>query len=240
MISNNETLAVIALIMTIADIKRTELVQNEREILAADTERWQRMGAGAHLNDWLAYYDGLAIRRRLAMKIAHTNAPIGQRYSEAYSQLMRDDGFDTSDKSAMSAFTAVLWLGDNPERMTILREILSAMTPGQRARLNSPISARQRVDAVLKARTRGKEETIKESPVAMLKRQIAERDRKIAELEAKFARGGESLFDLKQDSAADIGRAQADNISETKFDAICKAAKARYREKAKARQTPAG
>jgi hypothetical protein len=37
-----------------------------------------------------------------------------------------------------------------------------------------------------------------------------------------------SLFDLRRDTAADIGRTIADNISRRKFDDIVKAAKARY------------
>ena len=40
--------------------------------------------------------------------------------------------------------------------MTILREIRHTMTVGERARLNSPISARQRVEKVLKARESGR------------------------------------------------------------------------------------
>jgi hypothetical protein len=47
------------------------------------------MGSGAHLNEWLAFYDGLAIRRRLAMKLAHTQFPEGKRYAEQFSKLMR-------------------------------------------------------------------------------------------------------------------------------------------------------
>jgi hypothetical protein len=61
-----------------------------------------------------AYYPGLAIRRRLAMKIAHTNRPEGRGYVQVFSQLMRDDGIDTRDKSAMTAFTAVLWWATSP------------------------------------------------------------------------------------------------------------------------------
>jgi hypothetical protein len=31
--------------------------------------------AGGHLDDWLSYYPGLAIRRRLAMRLAFVNRP---------------------------------------------------------------------------------------------------------------------------------------------------------------------
>jgi hypothetical protein len=52
----------------------------------------------------------------------------------------------------MTAFSAVLWINEEPERIKILRQIQAAMTPGQRSRLNSPISARQRVFAEIKKR----------------------------------------------------------------------------------------
>ena len=38
--------------------------------------------------------------------------------------------------------------------MSILREMRDTMSVGERARLNSPISARQRIEKVLKARER--------------------------------------------------------------------------------------
>jgi hypothetical protein len=66
----------------------------------------------------------------------------------------------------MTTLTAVAWLDDDLKRMTILREILDNMSPGERSRLNSPISARRRVERVLKARTGGTEEKLRDSPVA--------------------------------------------------------------------------
>jgi hypothetical protein len=203
--------------MGIEDIKQTDLTQNERDVLAADAERWKRMGAGAHLNDWLNFHDGLAIRRRLAMKIAHTNRPAGGGYNLTFNFLMQQDGIDTSDKSVTACFTAVMWLHEEPERLIILRQILDAMTPGQRARLQSPISARQRVNAVLKARAKGEaaEAKVKESPVALLRKQVADRDREIDALKAQLAKADEgSLFDLKRDKPGDIGEAIVGNVSD--------------------------
>jgi hypothetical protein len=221
--------------MTIDDAKQSELTQGERDVLKADTERWQRMGGGAHLDEWLAYYPGLAIRRRLAMKLAHSNRPEGRAYVEAYSQMMRNDGFDTEDKTAMTAFTAVLWLNDQPERAAMLREIRNAMTPGQRSRLNSPISARQRVENALKARAGGTEEKLKGSPLALLKQRVVELERALAEAQAR--RDGGSLFDLRNDTAAEIGRVVAATISESKAEAIFKASRQHYKQK---KQKPAG
>src|SRR6476620_7625613 len=131
--------------MQIDTIKQTDLTQSERDVLKEDATRWHKMGAGSHLDDWLAYYPGLAIRRRLAMRMAFTNKPEGKGYVQAFAELMKADGLDTMDRTSISA---VLWLGDEPERVRVLRELRDAMTPGQRSRLNSPISARQRVEGI--------------------------------------------------------------------------------------------
>ena len=44
------------------------------------------MGAGGHLDDWLAYQPGLMIRRRLAMRLAFTNKPEGKGYVQAFAR----------------------------------------------------------------------------------------------------------------------------------------------------------
>jgi hypothetical protein len=59
----------------------------------------------------------------------------------------------------------------------------------------------------------------------------------IERLKARLEHAGGSLFDLANDTAEDIGRTLADNMSEGRFDAAVKAAKARYKAK---RQRPAG
>jgi hypothetical protein len=209
---------------TIDEIEQEELTVGEREILADDRKRWKHMGTGAHLDEWLSFAPGLMIRRRLAMRLAFTNRPEGRGYVSAFSQLMKRDGLDTMDKTSM---TAVLWLNEDAERMNTLREIREAMTPGERSRLNSPISARQRVEKLLKARAGGTEAEMKmkTSPLAVAKKMIADRDREIAsmkshidELEAADRDG--SLFDLKRDNAEDIGRVIASNVGQTKAKRI--------------------
>jgi hypothetical protein len=59
----------------------------------------------------------------------------------------------------------------------------------------------------------------------------------IETLKAKLKNAGSSLFDLALDSAEEIGKTLADNMSEGRFDTAMKAAKARYKAK---RQKPAG
>lgn len=223
--------------MTIENIKRDELVASERQVLEDDKKRWKRMGDGAHLDEWLAFAPGLGIRRRLAMRLAYTNRPEGKGYIKAYNELLRDDGFDTGDKKMMSSLTAVQWLNDESERMTMLREIRETMTPGERSRLNSPISAKQRVLAVLKARQSGNEEKMKTSPLKILKDKLVEQSRQIAHLEEQLAAtDAGSLFDLKHDTADDVGKVIADSVSETKARNIAKAINTALSRK----QKPAG
>jgi hypothetical protein len=50
------------------EIGHEQLTDSERKVLVSDAERWKRMGAGAHLDGWLAYGRSLMIRRRMAMK----------------------------------------------------------------------------------------------------------------------------------------------------------------------------
>jgi hypothetical protein len=222
--------------MSIDNIEQTELTQSERDVLADDRKRWQRMGAGAHLDDWLAYGPGLMIRRRLAMRLAFTNRPERKGYVQAFAQIMKHDGLDGMDKTSI---TAVLWLNDDPERMSILREIRETMKVGERARLNSPITARQRVEKILRARTGGDEAKMTTSPMAILKRQIGDQNREIAHLKEELAaaehRDG-SLFDLRRDSTDDIIKAVLANVTKHKARAIASGIVAALKAKVK----PAG
>ena len=232
--------------MSIETIKRDELTASEREVLEEDRKRWRRMGTGAHLDEWLAYGPGLAIRRRLAMRMAFTNRPEGKAYVKHYNELLGDDGFDVKDRKLTSSLTAVQWLYEEAERLTTLREIRETMTPGERSRLNSPISAKQRVAAELLARQKAREgggeaEMPKTSPVSILKAKLAEQTRHIAHLEEQLAAADVgSLFDLFKDSANDIGGVIVDKLSEHKAREIGKAITAGLAAKKKQRQAPAG
>jgi hypothetical protein len=149
---------------------------------------------------------------------------------------MKADGL--LDPAVKTSFTAVLWLGDEPERSQILRQLREAMTPGQRSRLNSPITARQRVEAILLARQHGvDEETVRASPVALLKEQLTARDREIARLKSELAKLSDgSLFDLKHDSADDIALAIVGNLSAHKAKSLADGILTRLKKS----QKPAG
>jgi hypothetical protein len=186
-----------------------ELAPGEQAVLADDRERWKRIGAGSHLDEMLAFGPGLMIIRRLAMRAAYVNAPEGRGYVEKFSALMQCQGYykaDRSDSTTRTMFSAILWFHEKAERMEALRELRDAMTPGERARLNSPITARQRIEKILKERACGTEPKDRKSPVAMLRQQVADKDREIATLKAKLAKHDDgSLFDLHHDDPKDIG-----------------------------------
>jgi hypothetical protein len=199
------------------------------------------MASGAHLNEWLAFQPGLAIRRRAAMRFAHTNEPKGPLYTAHYSLLLREDGFNTEDKTLMCALSAVVWL-DTPERKEILRKILADLSPGQRARFNSPITARQRVRAKeleKPAPADGPPPPPPKPKKPTQKEQLADARREIEELKRKQGDGG-SLCDFKTSNAAEIGKTIAQNVSESKEHEIHKAALAWYAERKKKNRAPAG
>jgi hypothetical protein len=202
--------------MELESIEQQELTASERAVLAEDRTRWKRMGAGSHLDEWLSFGPGLMIRRHLAMKLAHVNKPEGRGYAQYFARLMKHDGMDFDDSSTKTSLTAVLWLHDQPERLAMLREIREVMTLGERSRLNSPISARQRVEKMLKARAGGSESKMRESPIAKYKQKIVELERQLAQ------RGDGSLFDLRKDYAKDIAATIAQTIGESRWRSIRK------------------
>jgi hypothetical protein len=221
--------------------ERTNLTQSEQKVLADDRERWKHMGAGAHLDDWLAYGPGLMLRRRMAMRMAFVNRPEGKGYVQAFAALMEADGLHTMDKTSI---TAVLWLHDNPEHITILREIRDTMTVGERARLNSPITARQRVEKILKVRkaaaraqTEGREgepeQTLRTSPMARLKDLNAEQAREIEHLKERLAAAEQrdgSLFDLRRDKIDDIATVIIKNAAPGRVQGLVRALQRQLKE----------
>jgi hypothetical protein len=197
--------------MTIETIVQ-ELSASERQVLIRDQGRWRSMRNGGHLNDWLSFGPGLLIRRHLAMRLAHTNKPKGSKYKEYFLQLLEHDGLHTMDSQSRSA---VLWLHEDAERLTILNdEICATMTPGEHARFNSPITAMQRVKKRIEIRDRvragqpAEQQQPRRTRVAELQQEVAEKTRTIAHLEERLAAAevddGGSLFDFHADSSADI------------------------------------
>jgi hypothetical protein len=224
--------------VSIEDIKRNELTPDEQAILAEDKLRWARMGAGGHLDDWLAYQPGLVIRRRMALKLAYTPKPEGSKYNKAFKVILEADGID---QLGGTAITALLWLAEDPVRMETLVTLRAGMTPGEKARFNSPITARQKVEKALKGEgndDQQKEEKV--TPLAKANASIVDLEEQLSALTKKLDKAEEgSLFDLKNDTADDIAMVIVNNVSEYKVKAIIAALSAWVKDKKK-QPAPAG
>ena len=101
---------------------------------------------------------------------------------------------------------------------------------GSRARLNSPISARQRVEKLLKP---PKAESEEEHKRETYKAVVARLEDEIARLKADLtkAKSEGSLFDLQLTDTKGIGRIIADSVSEWKAKEIAKAITDRIKAK---------
>jgi hypothetical protein len=243
-----------SLAMSIENIEERELTEGERKVLADDRERWAKLTTGSQLDELLAFGHGLLIRRRMAMNAAYVTKPEGRGYVEAFNRIMVKDGFyrdrpnspeaKREESRTRTMFTAILWLHDPLDRLQILNELRASMSPDQRARLNSPITARQYVEKEIarrKAVKDGVEEsttTVRESKLTELKRKNAELERENGTLREKLARAdGGSLFDLQQSSNDEIATVFAGHWSARRWREF--RAKADVAFKAK-EQKPAG
>ena len=221
-----------------------------RQRLERDAERAKRMVGGGHLQDWLDYEVSFWGIRTEAMRIAHVNRPEGRGYSEAHGQLMAHYGLNHLDGGTVSA---VLWLTDQREktksgdlhltRKEILDGILKSLTPGQRSRLASPITARQRVQkriAELAANESATDDAKIEKPLSKLKQtehMLAKALQEKHHLEEQLKRGDQSLFDLRQTPPKEIAFVIVENVSEGRWRDLKKFADEGYKRK---RQKPAG
>jgi hypothetical protein len=123
------------------------------------------------------------------------------------------------------SISAILWLYDNPERMTILCQILDSMTVGEAPALNSPISARQRVEKIIKVRDAGQEAAVKTSPVAKQTALVAEQSREIEHFKVQLAAAearASAAFDLKRDSVDSIAETIVRTISPGRAENIAR------------------
>jgi hypothetical protein len=142
---------------TTFDPRRGALTDAQRAVLAEDRKRMTKLGKGGQLDEWLAFGPGLMIRRELAQDIAGTQDLKSIKYKRAFKAQMEVDGLydaTTTNNTMKAIFTAVLFFHEElaQRRLDVLAEIRRDMTDGERARLNSPITARQKVEKVLRER----------------------------------------------------------------------------------------
>ena len=195
------------------------LAPSERDAINANRETYKRLTSGGHLQEWLSLAPGLLIQRRKAMLISNSNAPKGRRYVEAFNALLQRNGVNVDERKLMPEITAILFITSDPENQRVLDEALAQMSQGQVARLNLPTSAASLIRRELKAAydgpTEAADQTKREAPFTILKRQHAELIRKTAHLEEQLAaaerRTEESHCDFSSDSADDIAVALVGN-----------------------------
>src|SRR5262245_42584362 len=89
--------------MMLENIERTELTVSERDVLAEAGESARRLGAGAHLDEWLTLTPAVRIIRYLAQKLNHVNRPEGRGYADSFGELMQRHGLDKFDKTTITA-----------------------------------------------------------------------------------------------------------------------------------------
>jgi hypothetical protein len=167
---------------------------------------------------------GLMIRRTLAQKIAGTQDLESDGYKKAFrAQMLQDNLYDASTKSQTLkvTFTAILWL-QSPEHKAALAEIRSSMTPGQLARLNSPITARQKVERKLGITT-VKPKPVKEptDPDA-----LAERNKELVEelaSEKALRADDASVFDVTAGTVQSVARTIVGQVSPDRARKIARA-----------------
>jgi hypothetical protein len=218
--------------MTLLQLEQTELSEKDRTAIGEAEVIWKRLSAGSHLEDWLSLAPALEAGSRLAMRLAATNQPKGRGYNEHFSA-WRQLHFP-----GMLAHTvrAITWFQESPARMAALNEIRQEMTPDERARMNSPITARQKVEKRLKPKA---EELDGAEPELTATQKLKDAIRRLEEENLQLRRDAEggSLFDLKLDPAKGIGRTIADSVGDWKAREIVKAIQERLKEKTR---KPAG
>jgi hypothetical protein len=101
------------------------------------------------------------------------------------------------------------------------------------ARLNSPISARQRVEKLFKVREGGTEAATRTSPLAKLQTLALEQEHQIEHLKEKLAaaeRRDGSLFDLRKDRIEDIISTIIHTVTEHRAKQIAAGITAHYKK----------
>ena len=118
------------------------LSENDRAIIAAAAAQWQTLGKGAALDSWLSLAPALLVLRRAAIEAKGDGA-----YKKLFRRLLDDHGFVGIKSSVTSA---IMFCAEPAEHVEALREIRSRMTPAQLARLQSPMTAAQRITVYLR------------------------------------------------------------------------------------------
>jgi hypothetical protein len=110
----------------------------ERKVIRAGRDAWEAIHRVQTFQGWAAIAKALWVGREYALRVTGANAPMGRRYSLAFSQWAKQHGFADMQKSVRSV---ALELHGNIGAITIWRD---GLPERQRKRLIHPLSVTRR------------------------------------------------------------------------------------------------
>jgi hypothetical protein len=192
-----------------------ELTDDEKRKEELAAEAATRIKTGQHWTDWMMVGDGLMVGRHIAMHSAGTNAPKGKGYAKAFSAWMatRSWAFELDNPTRHDLF----WCVDHRSEIEVWRDTLAQ---NERTRINHPSAMKRRFEATHRMKDDVDAAPKRETRYQKLEREFEQVATERDQLKKKFASGDGSLFDLKRDSAADIAKTIAANVTFNKLKTI--------------------
>jgi hypothetical protein len=187
---------------------QNDLSAEDRALIERGRDLSRQKVEGFDLDNWIVI--GLAHNAhvRLALRLANTNKRSGQLYTKYLSAIMKHHGTDDQDKAYKGILTALAFICEetHPERLEVLAEARAEMSPGEKAKLGSPHTARILIKKRLDQKSGYEPAPKAPSPIARLKQENEELKRAKADLEETLASSETqgSLFDWDRDKVGDI------------------------------------
>lgn len=201
-----------------------------RERLEAGEAAMKWLHRGESVERWREVGDAVNGLQTAAMELAMTNKAAGRNYNKAWSDLAEHVPHLRDLNSATRAHAS--WMATNWE--TVQRWLFT-LAANQRMQLNHPTTIRRKYDAAHRV---PEEKDAGLSPVAQARQTIMEQQEEIDRLRRMAGEG--SLFDLKRDTAEQIGRVILNTIGENKVTQLIKTLSDGQKEKRRKRAAHAG
>jgi hypothetical protein len=187
---------------------QNDVSAEERALIERGRDLTHQKVEGHDLDNWITIGRAHNVHIRLALRLAQTNKRSGQLYSKYLSEIMEHHGIDRNDKTLKGILTALAFICDeqHSERLEVLAEARSKMTPGEKAKLASPHTARILIKNLLDEKSGYEPAPKAPTQLAVLKQENAELKRQNEHLQERLASSEtqESLFDWERDRVNDI------------------------------------
>ncbi|KJC44810.1 hypothetical protein UP09_14250 [Bradyrhizobium sp. LTSP885] len=200
---------------------QNDLNPQERALIEHGRDLSRQKVEGVDLDNWITI--GLAHNAhiRLALRLANTNKRSGSIYAKHLSDMMRYYGIK-GDKRYKGILTALAFILDeeHPERLEALNEARAKMSPGEKATLASPHTARTLIKRLLNEKS-GYEPAPKGRTWKQKEKDLLD---KVAHLEEQLASSDDSgaVF-TPTDTAKEIVAAMSGSVSRNKLMEVQKA-----------------